>query len=155
MGSLSYLVVEEIVEEVTAITISAWPAADGRGRLRFEGTEPAEVAVTTEMLQAELYDGWLNRERRIGDVFAAVVNQDVLDEATESVWRGPLKRLLPGPVYDLTAEARTVAKLALYAARSDILTEGEAAANAMDEKEVRNDEPANHRAELDGRGDAT
>jgi hypothetical protein len=151
--SLSYLVVEEVVEEVTAITISPWPVADAAGRVRFEPAEPLEIAVTTKMLHDQVYRNWLHRNRRVGDVFAARVERDVLDEATDGVWGGPLARLLPGPIYDITAEARTVARLALYAVRGDILTKTEAAANAMVEKAVRNNRPANHRDELPA-GDA-
>lgn len=148
--SLSYLVVEEVVEEVTAITISPWPVADAAGRLRFEPAEPAEIAVTTKMLHDQVYRNWLHRKRRVGDVFAARVEHNVLEEATEGVWGGPLARLLPGPIYDITAEARTVARLALYAVRGDILTKSEATANALVEKAVRNDAPASRRDELPG-----
>lgn len=146
--SLSYLVVEEVVEDVTAITISPWPVADVAGRVRFEPAEPAEVAVTTKMLYDQVYRNWLHRKSRVGDVFAARVERDVLPEATEGVWSGPLARLLPGPVYDLTKEARTVAKLALYAVRGDILMRGEATANALLERAVRNDAKASRRGEL-------
>lgn len=152
--SLSYLVVEEAVEDVTAITISPWPVADVAGRLRFEPAEPAEVAVTTKMLHDQVYRNWLHRKSRIGDVFAAHVEPDVLEEATKGVWSGPLARLLPGPVYDLTKEARTVAKLALYAVRGDILMEGEATTNALLDKAVRNDEQASSRDTLPTGGDA-
>lgn len=151
VGSLSYIVVEEIVEDVTAFTIAPWPAADRHGRLRFDATEPAEVAVSTDMLHDELYRHWLHRERRIGDVFAAQVNQEVLAEASSGVWGGPLARLIPGPVYDLKAEARIVARLALYAARGDLLSPEEAAANGMDAKAVRNDEAAKRLAAVPGR----
>lgn len=153
--SLSYLVVEEVVENVTAITISPWPVADVAGRLRFEPAEPAEVAVTTKMLHDQVYRNWLHRKSRVGDVFGARVERDVLEEATEGVWSGPLARLLPGPVYDLTKEARTVAKLALYAVRGDILMHDEATANALLDKAVRNDARASRRDTLPASGDVS
>lgn len=146
---LSYLVVEEMVEDVTAVTVSPWPAADGHGRLRFDDPDVAEVAVPTAALHGELYRGWLGRRPRIGDVFAARVDRAALAEAAEGVWRGPLQRLLPGAVYDLSAEARKVAKLALYAVRSDVLDAAEAQANDLDVKAVRDDRRAPSRAQLD------
>jgi hypothetical protein len=145
---LSYLVVEEMVEDVTAITVSPWPAADAHGRLRFDNTDITEVAVPTAVLHTELYRGWLSRRPRIGDVFASRVERAALAEAAEGVWSGPLQRLLPGAVYDLSAEARKVAKLALYAVRSDILDPAEARATDLDGKAVRNDRPAPSRAHL-------
>lgn len=149
---LSYLVVEEMVEDVTAITVSPWPAADGHGRLRFDDTI-AEVAVLTTELYAQLYQGWLSRRPRMGDVFAARLDRDLLEEAAEGVWTGPLARLLADGVYDLSVEARKVAKLAVYAVRSDIIDAADARANDLDVKAVRNNRPAPYRADLGQPGD--
>jgi hypothetical protein len=147
--SMSYLVVEEMVEDIITITVSPWPAADGHGRLRFGETDVAEVAVPAAELYRQLYQGWLARRPHIGDVFAARVDREVLDAATQDVWDGPLGRLLPEGAYDLSAEARKVAKLALYAARSDILEHAEAVANGLDAKAVRNERPARYRPHLE------
>lgn len=129
---LSYLVVEEMVEDVTVITVTSWPAADAWGRLRFDGAaEAAEVAIPTAALDRELYRGRISRRPRVGDVFAARVDGDALAAALDGVWAQPLARLLPGPVYDLTVEARKVAKLAVHAVRSDILDIEEAEASLL------------------------
>jgi hypothetical protein len=143
---LSYLVVEEIVEDVTVITVWPWPAADGHGRLRFDASTVREVAVPTEVLDDQLYRGWPGRSPHIGDVFAARVDERVLEEAAHDLWPGPLELLLPDGLYDLSAEARKVAKLALYAVRADVLDPAEAVAYDMTVTAVRDDRPAAHRS---------
>jgi hypothetical protein len=149
VGELSYLVVEEMVEDVTVVTVSPWPAADAYGRLRFDGAaEAAEVAILTAALYRELYRGRISRRPRVGDVFAARVDRDALSAAPDGVWAQPLARLLPGPVYDLSAEARKVAKLAVYAVRSDIVDIDEAEANLLLTKAEQN-RPANALGRLD------
>jgi hypothetical protein len=155
VAGLYYLVVEEMVEDITTLTLSPWPAADGHGRLRFDDTSIAEIAVPTATLHAQLYRSWLNRRPRIGDVFGAHIDRAVLAEATEGVWDGPLGRLLTKGVHDLSTEARKVAKLAVYAVRSDILEQSQAQANRQDAKVVRNDRPAPYRADLVGRDQET
>jgi hypothetical protein len=150
VSELCYLVVEEMVEDVTTITLSPWPAADEHGRLRFDDTSIAEVAIPTATLHAQLYRSWLNRRPHIGDVFGASIDRAVLAEATEGVWDGPLGRLLTEGVYDLSAEARKVAKLAVYAMRSDVLEPSQAHSNRLDTRMVRNDRPAPYRPNLVG-----
>jgi hypothetical protein len=153
VGQLSYLVVEEMVEDITVVTVSPWPAADRYGRLRFQDSS-AEVAVPTAALYAQLYRGWLSRRPRIGDVFAARLDPGTLVETADVVWDGPLARLLPDGVYDLGAEARKVAKLAVYAVRNDIIDVAEAKENDLEVKAVRSDRPAPHRRLEQGvRGD--
>lgn len=142
---LTYLVLEEVVEGVAVLTAAPWPAADGHGRLRFPTAEVPEVAIAGDRLERELYEGWLDRSPRIGDVFAAPVDATVLAAAGTGLLEEPLARLLPGPVHDITAEARKVAKLALYAVRSDILDLDEAVANDMAALAVRDDVPAPRR----------
>lgn len=146
--ALSYLVVEEMVEDVTALTVSPWPAADGYGRLRFPETDVGEVALLTAALHAQMYRGWLGRRPHIGDVFAGRIDPVTLDDVSEAVWTGPLARLLPDGVYDLSVEGRKLAKLAAYAVRSDILDAPEVTANDLAAKAVRNDRPASYRAHL-------
>lgn len=148
VAGLSYLVVEEMVEDVTAVTVSPWPAADGHGRLRFPDIDVGEVALPTTVLYAQLYRGWLGRRPRIGDVFAGRVDEDTVEEAAERVWTGPLARLLPDGVYDLSVEGRKLAKLAAYAVRSQVLDAPVARENALHHKAVRNDRPAPYRAHL-------
>jgi hypothetical protein len=112
--ALSYVVVDEIVGHDLTLVVSPWPAADERGRLRFDVGAGRSVTVDVTALDRALYAGWLRRPPRIGDVFGAPVPD-------EPAWTGALHELLPGPVYDLSAEARVVAKLAYHGATSDLL----------------------------------
>lgn len=134
-----------MVDEVTTLTVAAWPAADARGRLRFAATGVHEVTVLTDDLDAQLYDGWLPRRPRIGDVFASDVNREVLRQTRPAVWREPLVRLLPDMVYDLSEEARTAAKLALYGARTDLLSEDDVDRNDLRDASVVSGVEAPHR----------
>lgn len=144
---LSYLVVEEMVEDVSVVTVTSWPAADAYGRLRFDGTA-VEVAIPTDALYRQLYRGRLRRRPHVGDVFAGRVDRDAVAATPGGVWGQPLAHLLRGPVYDLSTEARKVAKLAVYAVRSDILEAEEAQANLMLTK-VQQSGPARALARLD------
>jgi hypothetical protein len=152
---LSYIVVEEIVEDVVTLTISPWPAADGHGRLRFDVAHVDELALPIQDLQTQIYQGWLRRRPHIGDVFAAIVDGEVLRSAgTRGLWVEPLERIVPGPVYDLSAEARKVAKLALYASITELLTEADVKEFNMEAKADRHATAAKVRqtvGRLDGR----
>ncbi len=143
-SGLSYVVVEEIVESVATLRVYPWPAADGHGRLRF-APQLTEVAVGYPLLRTQLYRGWLSRNPRIGDVFAVRVDAAALDHMGDEPEVRALGRILLGPVYDLSAEARTVAKLALYAVRSDVFTATEAQRNRLAQRAVRNERPAGRR----------
>jgi hypothetical protein len=121
---LTYIVVEEIVGDVVGLSLSDWPGADPQGRLRFRVREdPIHVAVGMKTLCTFLRQHRLSvrpveegrssrgRPLAIGTAFAAELRGD---DAVE--WTPPLDRWIPGPVYDITADAREVAKLAFYAA---------------------------------------
>lgn len=121
VDGLSYVAVDEIVGEVVALSVCAWPASDGHGRLRFDDTSRGHALVSWHELRDTLYRGRLRRNPRVGDVFAAKVpdailnrlqtGEDVvLDESLE------LREVMPGDVYDVSADARRVAKLAFYSA---------------------------------------
>jgi hypothetical protein len=131
VGALTYLVVDEIVGSAVTLVLSAWPWADGRGRVRFAVDEDTRgVTVDAGALQRSLYRGRLDRRPRIGDVFAAVVPQSVHDvqEPDEApLWTRPVSDLVDGPVYDVTAEAREVAALADRALVAPVLSVVEAA----------------------------
>jgi hypothetical protein len=131
VGALTYLVVDEIVGSAVTLVLSAWPWADGLGRLRFLVDQDTRgVTVDADALRRSLYDGWLDRRPRIGDVFAAVVPQSVHDLQEPDgapLWTRPIGDLVEGPVYDLTAEGRQVATLADRALVSPALSVGEAA----------------------------
>ncbi len=130
VGTLSYLVLDEIVGSSATLLLSDWPWADVQGRVRFavdDGTRA--VTVDVRALEQALYRGWLERPPRVGDVFAAVVPSGLrelqeLDGAPR--WHRPIADLVDGPVYDLTPEGRTVASLAASAVVSPVLPAVEA-----------------------------
>jgi hypothetical protein len=148
-AALSYVVVDELVEAVATLGVHPWPAADGHGRLRFDGGDRHDVTVDADRLHTQLYRGWLARRPRVGDVFAVRIDEQQLPRVMARPWEEPLGTLLVGPVYDLGAEARKVARLALHAVRSDLLTAPEAKANRLAERALRNERPAPRRSALD------
>jgi hypothetical protein len=130
VGTLTYLVLDEIVGSSATLLLSTWPWADAQGRVRFEVDDSTRgVTVDVGALEHALYRGWLDRPPRVGDVFAAVVPQAVhdLQEPDEAPqWDRPIADLVDGPVYDLTPEGRTVAALADSALVSTVLPATEA-----------------------------
>ncbi|MDP8929106.1 MAG: hypothetical protein M3O70_11185 [Actinomycetota bacterium] len=130
--ALWYVVVEEIVDGVAGLTVSAWPYADQAGRLRFQADDTThdsfEVSIPLTRLRSELYAGFVERDPRIGDVFA--MRLDPSQEAgprrdRRRRWNRSLGRLFID-VYDISAEARKVAKLAFYASVADAWTHEQA-----------------------------
>jgi hypothetical protein len=127
---LRYVLVDEVVGDLVTLTITPWPGADTHGKVRFSGGKgPADGAghllVHYRELREQLYRGWLRREPRPGDVFAA----EVADEVENRLQRGEdvalgedlrLSTALPGVVCDITAEARNVAKIAFYAGMAGV-----------------------------------
>lgn len=137
VGALRYVVVDEVVGDDVGLTVAPWPAADGRGRLRFPGREArVEVGVSKDRLTRELYRPLRRRrEPRVGDVFAVELSplaEDLLAAGEDIRWDEPLATLVVGPVYDLSQEARTVAKLALGAMAAPVLSPRRAAAWDVD-----------------------
>jgi hypothetical protein len=128
VAALAYVVVDEIEDGTVLLTLTPWPVADARGRLRFPALDRTrEVALDQDVLQAELYDGWLERQPRVGDVFAFTPRAPLPDADPTSPARiASLTDVVKGPVYDLSAEARKVAKLAFYAVTADPLDQREA-----------------------------
>ena len=156
--TLSYVILDETVDGVAGVTIWEWPSADGGGRLRFEHPERAlEVAVTLRQLDDELYEGLLERDPRIGDVFAARVPAAArrrLDGRAALLWERPLVQLLGDVVYDVSREARKVAKLAFYSAVALVLPREDAEQWQMLEAADLNEEPAPMRRMPTARGSA-
>jgi beta-lactamase superfamily II metal-dependent hydrolase len=122
---LSYLIVDEIVGDTVTMAVCGWPGSDELGRVRFDstpaGAPTGHLLVHRKELHERLYEGWLRRTPRVGDAFATVLGDPVvarLAEFGEVVLDHSVRLadVLPGPVADLSAEARTVAKLAFYAA---------------------------------------
>ena len=118
----SYVVLEEIVDDVAMLRRWGWPVVDQLGRLIWpalgeHGTQTAVVDVG--LLVERLYrPTGLTRRPRCGDVFAV-----------EAVGRGWRKRgdlvevasLFEGEVYDVSAAAREAAKLAYLASVAPVM----------------------------------
>ncbi len=130
LADLSYVIVDEVVGNLVTMTVSPWPDADRHGRVRFFATSspvsgPGHLLVHQRELHDLLYQGWLRRDPRPGDVFATAVAAEVgerLRRGEDVVLDADLRlaTVLPGTVCDLTAEARNVAKLAFYAGVSGV-----------------------------------
>jgi hypothetical protein len=133
------LVVEEIVGGSVGLALSPWPQTDGAGRLRFAEEESLTFAVERDSFERYLAKhrrprALRRRPLRIGDVFAVKVNEEVLGQVAgqleERTSRQPLlnpKDWLRPPVYDITADARDVAKTSFYAAVTEALNPMQAA----------------------------
>jgi hypothetical protein len=139
VGRLSYIVVDEIVDDVVTLAIHSWPVADAAGRVRFPNLENCRhVAISLRVLQTQLYRGWLARAPRLGDVFGAVLTESAqrrLAVQDHVRWRRGLHTLLETPIYDLSADARVVVKLAYYAAMAPVLAKKEVDRWGLAEKE--------------------
>ncbi|MGY1670303.1 ComEC/Rec2 family competence protein [Geodermatophilus sp. SYSU D00710] len=143
LRDLSYVVVDENVGVLTTLGVSPWPAADGYGRLRFDvPADRGHVVVHHAELHDTLYAGWLSREPRVGDAFAVRIAPAVEarlaagdDVSLDAELR--LADVFVGEVYDVSAEARTVAKLAYYAAMAPVVTEAEAVTRRQADKVLR------------------
>jgi hypothetical protein len=130
LDGLRYVMVDEVVGDLVTLTVTAWPDADGHGKIRFPRSEESATGTGHLLVHARelhdlLYQGWLRRGPRPGDVFAAEVAADVEDrlQRGEDVAMDEHLRLatvLPGVVCDITAEARNVAKLAFYAGMAGV-----------------------------------
>ena len=120
VSTLSYLVVEEILRpEGVGLSLAHWPFADANGSLWFPDDVPTMVGVNERTLHDYLSEHRIvvgaraarDRRLRVGDTFAASVRWP--EEGAP--WPQQLEEWLEPPVYDLTVEARKVAKLAYYA----------------------------------------
>jgi hypothetical protein len=123
---LSYVVVEEMIEDSVGLNVCGWPDVDESGRLSF--TQPSTlVRVERAWLERQLAEhrdqppDVGERPLRIGDVFAMA---DVeLGEGEESELT--ITKFEP-PIHDITAEGRTAAKTALYGALAPVLDPNQA-----------------------------
>jgi len=131
VARLSYIVVDELIGDSAGLSVTPWPVADDAGRLRFDiGSGAQEVAVSRAELceflgppfAPEPGEASPARSLRIGNVFAAVLKS----EKPAARW-SPLGKWV-GQTYDITRDARKVAKLAFYGAVTTTLTNDEAAA---------------------------
>jgi hypothetical protein len=124
-AGLRYIAVDEIVGDRVGLSISGWPAADAVGRLRFPLSEGvAEAVVDAQALCRFLERSNLHfalrlrgplprgkRELRVGTVLAARITSP-----DSEAWGEPLADWLGEPVYDITKDARYVAKLSYWGA---------------------------------------
>jgi hypothetical protein len=126
---LSYVVVDEIVDDTVTLAVHSWPVADKDGRVRFPDLEACRhAAVPRRALETQLYRGWLEREPRLGDVFGFLLTDAAkrrLSRQPDVRWQRGLRSLVDGSVYDLSPDARVVAKLSYYAAMAPVLAEEE------------------------------
>ena len=118
---LRYVVIDEIVGDLVTLAVAPWPGSDDQGRVRFPDDVPSgHLLVHRRELEECLYRGWLRRSPRVGDAFATALEATVAEQLrSRDVVLDEGRRLasaVPGTVADLTAEARSVAKLAFYAA---------------------------------------
>ena len=118
-----YVVVEEVVGATVELMRWPWPRADNRGRLFWPADAEERVltaAVPQRLVRLQLYrPNKLVRRPRAGDTFAARIS------SRAPGWVGEqqvddLADLFPGPVYDVSAEAREAAKLAYQGASAAI-----------------------------------
>jgi hypothetical protein len=110
----SYVVLEEIVDDIAVLRRWPWPVVDPLGRLLWpDGAEHESnaIAVDVELLTAQLYTpNKIQRQPRCGDTFA--VQGDAVHHSHE---RSPhdLRDVLGShEMYDVSADAREAAKIA-------------------------------------------
>jgi hypothetical protein len=128
--ALSYIVVDEIEEEVAVLLCEPWPELDERGRPRFDEDQRTSVQVGLDALYARLRRrqemmrlteedraAFAERPVRVGDAFAGLVDREALAADTDSL------TFLDGPIVDVTAEAREAAKLQHYATAAPLLSD--------------------------------
>jgi hypothetical protein len=137
-GSLSYIVVDELEQEIVGLVVSPWPRVDERGRLHFGGEEESfHVTVDEERLGALLarrrdpivrdavHDATMDALRRrklaIGDVFAAPIEGRRFRRSPVD----PARLIRSSRVLDITAIARAVAKGQTAAALAGLLDPAE------------------------------
>jgi hypothetical protein len=141
LRKLSYVVLDEIVEDAARLSVSSWPRVDEQGRLHFERSERARsVRVDMKELRRFVSAQRANRRRaaprlRMGTVLAVSVDTSVLpepesdeemQEQAEPEPREPGAWMRP-PVYDVSSDARDKAKEAFYAAVAPTLNPGDVA----------------------------
>ena len=84
LKTLSYVVVDEVVEEAARLSVSAWPRVDEAGRLRFAGDERprsvrADLRQLRNFVKTNRADGGSRPSRlRMGTVLAVRVDKSVL-----------------------------------------------------------------------------
>jgi hypothetical protein len=113
LGSWSYVVLEEIVDDAAVLHRWSWPLVDPLGRLLWPeraAEASSDAAVDLDLLRAQLYTpNKIMRRPRCGDTFAAPPG-DLSWDGQQVV---DLRELLgSGGIYDISADAREAAKIA-------------------------------------------
>jgi hypothetical protein len=124
----SYIVLEEIVDAIALLRRWSWPFVDQNGRLAWPSEaehDQSAATIDVAIVRRQLYEpNGLEREPRIGDVFAAEERAE--DDAAH--WHGnhvaDLRTILHGSVYDISADAREAAKIAYVAGLASIARVG-------------------------------
>ncbi len=113
----TYVVLEEIVDEVAVLHRWPWPVVDPLGRLQWPGGAEHNtdaIAVDVHLLKAQLYTpNGLEREPRCGDTFA--VARGAANHSRARRLRDLRDVLGHGTVYDISADAREAARIAYQA----------------------------------------
>ena len=120
VGELVYVVVEEILEGGVTVLVSDWPVLDDEGRLHFGAEPPVEITMDVERLERFLAEHRLptdlgDRSLRVGDTFALRPRRSLREVSGDGTRLEPEEWVTP-PVYDITADARDVAKTAFFGA---------------------------------------
>jgi hypothetical protein len=110
----TYVVLEEVVDEIALLRWWPWPTVDRLGRLVWTGGTEHDtdaIAVDLELVKAQLYTAnGLQREPRCGDTFAI---QRVAGHHSRSRRLHDLRDVFgTGKLYDISADAREAAKIA-------------------------------------------
>jgi len=122
--TLSYVFLDELVDDTVTFLIHPWPYADEWGRLRFEARdEQHELSLSGDLVRQELYRRFRRRSPRPGDTFAARLRPDALRPLQEGRALTRIADVVEGTVYDLSVEARLVAKLAYHASLAAVVSD--------------------------------
>lgn len=159
-----YVVLEEVVGATIELMRWPWPLADSRGRLFWPPDAEEQVmtaAVPQRLMRLQLYrPNRLVRRPRAGDTFAARITSPAPGWA-DDLQVDDLADLFPGPVYDVSAEAREAAKLAYQGASSAVFDGSQHEALLAEAHEQREQRPKASRLKvtpldevIDDEGDA-
>jgi hypothetical protein len=145
-----YVVVEEVVGATVELMRWPWPSADRVGRLVWDDDAEDRVmsaAAPQRLVRLQLYSpNQLQRHPRAGDTFAARLAG--ISGWGEQAEVADLAHLLPGAVYDISADAREAAKLAYQGASAAVFAGSKATDLLEDARKIREDRPRARRLKV-------